>query len=550
LASPISFPRSVLALHCPIAHFDKLKQYKHTIFPALLPSDQPDRVLLQWLETCKKKHPELINTGDCVERVIDKEGTQIYCTGLPPLSIALICDRDVVAVQLAEWRGIDLNAKDQKGWTPLHHAIARKKRAVLDLIEKVDRTAANKFPFLRSIVEAAIPPNDKVVVSYLESDGTIREMSQKAFRKMHGGTPFFAGVRATPDALFHNWYKQRAVPLALNRWLEQRYENYLKNESPLLLSSEERAGSGVVAGRKIRYSEMICLVGGSLQEPVEEASKISSLSWSDLMNDGLPNVCEARLLIDGVETKALLAMRDIAKGERLLVDYNFSHQIKWLPRVEFASREIKNLFPNGKAVVKQWEAIERRLSNSVTPDELFEEGAFQSALRYLVDTPSIFLSLIVSKKVDALQMQKLFQDSTFRQFFHLNQEEGIAVAAFYERAFSFFQKWPSACDLPEVREYLATHLETHLRSAYIAARITIEKFKSIDAWKESFERIMRGVEDFFSAAEEMEAKRGAMGSFASLSEEERELIIQFAQSDIGFIFGDPSKLKEATADSS
>ncbi len=534
--------RRTLQLHCPIEHYDTVKKQKEAVFPYLIPSDQPDQPLLNWVDKCNQKYPHLINHPDGTERIVmrEQQTLKIYPTRLPPLSTALLCGRVAVAKALANSPHIDFNAVDGRGWTPVQHAIACR----TDLIDRVCEAARGKFPFLRDVASGRVASNDQRVVSYLQSDGTVVPLSQKAFRKLVGGTPFSPHPIASPEALFQNWYLQKGGEDLDYTWLQSRFDRYKQFPPTLYLSMYPGTGVGVgvTAAQPIHASQFVGFFGSVVTQPINGVKWPDlSFSWGDLLNDGFPNLLVAEGKIDGVMVRGLLALREIRPGEQLFLNLDASHSDKWVARVEFALDETLKHFPDFRTVLKTWHSIEKTKGQEQTFDALFQKGQRTNPFLYLFHTPSLLLSLIAQRHFDLDSVEKFLDQPDVIQFLGFHQGRGEVVLQFYKNVFECLKRISRIADLPEVREHLSRAFLTNVRTAFHAASMTMDRWKSygtVDDWKNDFRRISNGAEGFYFLQESQESKKRGKALLNLLSPEEQAEVIRLTEKKIGFIFRD------------
>jgi hypothetical protein len=424
-----------------------------------------------------------INRPDEIRRISNKDGEEIQPPLLAPLALAILMGRKQVVRALCDRPEIDLRVVDAHGWTLLQHAIAQGEPEILACVERaLDRAkkegesrACDRYPSLRKMVDPRIP-GDAERVARIWEKGQIRAMTQREFREKTGAS-FYDGVRGTPASLFCNW-NQPEIKDPFASWIETRYQECRGNPPPLFLCVVEGGWLGVKTEQGVKKGQMVCLLGAELSEPASAEEKDRGTSFCEMttqhlrnyaadVTDGFPNVAPVPLRIDGVRLMGLVALRDIKPGELLLQHCGRAERVKWEERVELAKGEILQRFPGPGSLSTAYRKLLRyatKVAGGVAPDHLFRFECQRIALRYLVQTPSILLSLLASGHLSLSDVRKIFAGDEFCLFVEL--PKGDALMTFYQDAFQQMDKLQKAD--PKLRSDIAGHFERHVRAAYFA----------------------------------------------------------------------------------
>jgi len=396
-------------------------------------------------------------------------------------------------------------------------------------------------------------PADEAVVRYRDETGVIRPLTQSQFVEMTGGAQFYDGLIGSPNAIYRNWYRNEMHDEVVIAWMGKRFADYCRNKPRLFLLQEGPAGLGVSTERKIKRGSLAAFCGSELTRPDEESSMTDPYSnvvatgkrfrnYGPIVNDGFPNVQELPLVVDGVEFSGLVALRDIMPHQKILHSYDYSHPIKWGPRVELDVPEILHAFPTPPSPAQVWKGLKKMDADARDPDLQFDYQCKKAGLLYLLHTPSILLSLCLRGHFDLDSLERLLQDPRLLSAADLDKGAGHVLQKFYSNAFAslrtYFAHGPA-----EGKEHMSSALEKNVRAGLISLQWVL-KYKPAD-WQSAFDRIYQGAEALFVCLESRGDFDQARGVFQALTQQERDEIVSLTQRGDLFIFNKTPETLEA-----
>lgn len=554
--APYTYVKQKLARHFPEQDFPIVRaKGKHAAFHYQLQLLQPDQQILKWLAICTEKYTRYINLADSTAQVyfVNEGRQEVAATGLPPLSMAILMGRRAIVEAFCASPLINMEVADRAGWIPLQHAIARNDPEILRVVEeatdkqqqtagKVAVLAKDRFPFLRKLLQRPELPAEAVVVRYKDGTGSMNEMKQKKFMEFSGGAQFYDGLVGTPDSIFRNWYRNSLINDPILPSMLQRFDAYCRKPPKLFLAQDEGAGLGVRAQEKIEAGDLVAFCGSELMPPEEENSlsdphsNIVSVgkrlrNWGMEFNDGFPNTQEFPIVNDGVEFSGLIALRQIDPGERVLHSYDFSHQIKWGPRVELALPELMEAFPGPTSPAQTWKGVSKMDAGSKDSRVQFDYQCKKAGLVYLFHTPSVLLSLLLRVHFDLDSVERLLKDPKFLSAMDLDKGRGTALQKFYAKTFVHVRAFQSK-GAAEAAGHIAAKMEKNLRAGVIALQWVLDH-KPGDLRTE-FDRIYDATAAFFAAIE----SKVDMPPIKIVSRKELEEIIARSKSGTFFVYTD------------
>lgn len=372
-----------------------------------------------------------------------KINSQTLCHGLPALSIAVIMD-EVHLVKSLLNAGADPNRLDNFGWTPVVYSALACEEIADELIkfggkrDHVTTVGAVTFDWLKEAIGKSESSQGLSHLVLENDDEKIENPSKEVVES-------FMGINRYRDHSFYHlehlrnlWDKAEGHE-RIDPFNEMYIVEALKGNKPRLLLKKDSSinGSmnrGLFACDKIFKGQFVTIyIGESILEKSQDSllnhlKKIATYrpyvferidaqeigNESRMMNDGLPNLF---FLTYGCRT-FFFALKDLNPGEELLWNYGITeHRLKFGPYVLKNKEQLHSIV---KENIDDWES-EFHKAHAITKNTKFSLEKRNKALitvcgayayiKYLVDTPSALIDLVVKGTITKTQMCNLFKTS-------------------------------------------------------------------------------------------------------------------------------------------
>lgn len=387
---------------------------------------------------------------------------------LTPLAIACMQGREKVAFalldKLAEFAATSkkpetltaaLNAQDQYGWTPLHHA-ALTSKVIFDRLCELgaDQTAKTKlgdsYLDLQRMVglEDNLPAKQAVKIEVEEGNFVaISEISQEALQRLTGIECYREDPYFSPDQLKQLWMVERGedhFSPNIEQMVADKFAQYQANPPQLLIAkNKELEKRGIPfyelrAGQDLQEGEVIGQYGGTLVTP----AKNFSVSYADQMssaieddyeldgfsaktyrnaigwaNRGFPNIFLRSSSVRGEKRKLFLPLRLIKSGEPLLWEYGVEHSTGWTVQLPLGREEMEACFKNQdmRALAKKCDTTGLMLFGKRNPlfSDFLNHISSKHYHTFAVNSPTMMLYLHYTNLVDIKDSQNLIADETY-----------------------------------------------------------------------------------------------------------------------------------------
>ena len=377
------------------------------------------------------------------------------------LHIAVICEDLEGCLKLLSNKITDPNAKDAKGWTPLHHAALLSSEKFNQFREQLEKRGADKTLKTlsgdtadeirrRTTLTSASPTAFTGV--YLSDESGTTPLSYEAFEKLTHAK-FCERSLASKEWQISEWFKEPSMPEENQQQqmaprvkvdIAKQCAEQIKNPSaaPKFILKEIKVNSmgkpipptglGVFAKDKIvrgtplgeyaGYKDVTTVTNLYTAKDGVNAKKFRNVTAQ--INDGFPNVIHW-VLEDG--TLVLVAGDDIpadsAGQVQLCSNYGPAHGIKLkTPYIEFRARELRDFV---KYVLPRYAPgydFSKGLNIS-EPKNLQDEQnvlSLNAKIQYLLSTPSALYSMILEGVLTMQQGEQILNFALSQNVIHLD----------------------------------------------------------------------------------------------------------------------------------
>lgn len=509
-----SYIQNILRAHFSAEDFTAVTQNpngKNLILPYQIVLGKSNEEILTWLKECNEKYRDYINASDHATQYFclgQKKMAILESTGLPPLSIAVLMEREEIVDALCASPHINFEKQDRRGWTALQHALALGNRNILERIERaIGPKAKERFPFLRKVANPSIVKEGHIVVGYRTVQGAYCPLTQEEFQKLSGGFLFYDGVVGSQDALSRNWYHKWFSREELFPWMAERYAAYCKNPPKLILIEEaEIEQPGVRTERLIEQGEFVTFYDpelvfkneqGIINPDEHHVLVVRTLhNFGSHINDGFPNVYDFPLMVDGLQLSGYLALRDIQPEEQLFCDYGFIESLKLEERIELAFDRIQKAFPRIGSLKEALREIAKTNKKDNSPEAQFRYHKSRAGLAYLIHTPSALLNLVLRGHFSASQIESFMKEPALQV--HIPCEKKLAD--FYSKALPAIRAFEEQKPSMPNRVFVAKAFERNPRAALFALKLAQKA--GPDVWRKEFTALYQRAKEFSRAKSE------------------------------------------------
>ncbi len=356
--------------------------------------------------------------------------------GLTPLHFAACLNRMDLVTKLLALRPGDVNARDHRQWTPLHHAalVGNREMVKLFLMNKADGQALNDaggtFADILRLVEPPQHPDDELInLSYANTEDKVSQLTMKRFKELTGASFLhenhvdrafmvedwkankLMGIQKTPySETIRGSFKKKYTEFQINPPQHIiRTVTHDDNKKPLPFSP----GLGVFAQTDFKVGDVIGEYKAHVG-PEDVTDYTLDKYWQGLnerneipiVNDGSPNAM--MVVIDnvrGLSARCLLvAIAPIKAGTQFCYNYASNHQIKKGIYLEFRGNDIRE-FVNTCDMAMVLGCIQRVYQNF--SEASFEDQCIFQKIYYLIETPKIMFQMVWDGSVPSARLNEL-----------------------------------------------------------------------------------------------------------------------------------------------
>jgi ankyrin repeat protein len=366
--------------------------------------------------------------------------------------------------QLLIDKGCDINAKDLREWTPLHHAAVTNHQELIDLLLKHGASISmnvrgGSYLDLLSLSHPYFPLDDEKKFAFVTSEGQNMEGTETDFKELTGASHFIKDELVMPfEALFDDWRLNPLIEptaLFLNPIEQSAYDEFRKNPPKCHLVQRKNVGWDLCASEDmppgkivVEYlgkfentdpDENLANLLGSLQDLLTKTSNgddflqeaalkkmneytlhnidaSSFRSLGSLANDSFPNT----MILSFYNKKGvfkrhcLVTICEIKSGESIVWDYGLNHAIKMEAHQELREKELYDFFQavclKSYSLRQMFEDCLKKCDNSILHKKRLlriEDWRVLTSLRYLCTTPSAMIFLTFRKIITPKTIQQL-----------------------------------------------------------------------------------------------------------------------------------------------
>ena len=362
---------------------------------------------------------------------------------LTPLHLAVIQGSHELAAAMVEGGLADVNAKDSRNWTPMHHAALKGDRAMLELLSKhhgdpaaLNHRLGKPEDLLRLSSPGPIDDRQPLPLVVWQENHVQRPLTYGEFKQMTKAD-YITEYSVDPAILLNDWHENLLYTLNhvffKNLKLKERYLEFKKNSPTLILERDPAVGFNVkTAVRLLRGQGVTQYLGvvSSSKDPqtnveyqLDEFDGSQKRNLGPMINDGFPNVTSFPVRIDGTKRDFMFMVDDAKLGDHLCWNYTLTHPVKTSqPHAElrkdamiefFTQHKVKDLAQEVKAAFK---AGKLEASKAM---EIISKG---EKLRYVIDTPTSLMILILSNILTLQEFESIFNDKELCNILKINHE--------------------------------------------------------------------------------------------------------------------------------
>jgi hypothetical protein len=357
------------------------------------------------------------------EKMAERVSAFVTSKKLTILHIAVMSGRaDAAACILTHALSvIDINKRDDSGWTALHFACAINHTALIALLrnhgaQEVKNSLEGTPTDIHRMLYLQKRPEDQQFF-YQNNEKNIVPGNGYKFCELTGAVSYADEENRFPFALImQQWlepigrYDSLSLELRL-KWGKVRTSDWV---SKVYLKRSEPIGWEVVLREPVKKGDVLCEYLGaalereSVRSDFETGNEYLTYAGGDyvlhsidakghrslaaMINDGLPN-CKFVLVsfFQGTSERYILqALEDLPEGTVLRIDYMLGHRCKFGPHIE-----------------ADWDAVIGKYR------ELFSKDVYtkdDSRILYALVTPALMVSLFVQEIVSLDKIIKLWKD--------------------------------------------------------------------------------------------------------------------------------------------
>jgi hypothetical protein len=368
------------------------------------------------------------------EQVAARVQTVVTSHKLNPLHIACMLGRvDEARLILQKAKVLDVNGKDAKGWTALHFAAAINNDDLKALLQQngaksfKNNLGATPADITRMVYYRKNPQDQRF---FYEENNKIVQGNGTTFCALTGAETYAdEELRFSPAIMAKQWIESKVEDNS-PPWFIKRYENFclLAREENVYLKKVNDLGWEVFSRRTIKaeeyiheyfgevleekdsqiwYDKLLTEASGDYSFPPIDASKHRSLV--SMVNDGFPNVmCAGANGLKGSELRTILvALEDLPKGTALHFNYGIGHRCK------FGVHKEVDL---PKAIAYYTGIGKKGFTLSKWFDQMAQKSVLErNRLRYLANTPSLIVYLVVNQVVKIQEVIDLWRHPAIKK---------------------------------------------------------------------------------------------------------------------------------------
>ena len=325
----------------------------------------------------------------------------------------------------------NVDAKDNRDWTPMHHAALKGDRIMFGLLSSQGSNAkalnhreGTPEDLLRLCSPLPVDASQPLPCVVWHENKVQRPLTYGEFKRMTNAD-FITDFSVDPILILKDWHVRLIYhyshPFYENFRLHERYREFKKQPPQLILEKDPALGLDVrTAVRLSRGQGAIEYLGCIVPPDVKVENANFQLDDVDgnhkrnlgvLINDGFPNVVSMTVRIGGIKRHLMFMLDDAEAGERLCWNYTFYHPVKTSdPHVEPRKDAMIDFFKKFKLKNLAKEISDGFNSGEQDVAKALDICSKANKLRYLIDTPSSLMMLIFTNVISLDDFEQVLND--------------------------------------------------------------------------------------------------------------------------------------------
>lgn len=407
---------SAIKKHLELDEFYGLEKFENFEDP------QTDDLFIAIIQDVAEQHFEKIQ--DLPQNTLEKAERKYHLTALHLCSMLQKID----LLKFLITKVNDLVPIDKDGWTPLHYAYLTQNADVIHILKEnqVQRhqssPAQAKFSCqqIQEMLSHGPADDDQAVFHYQDpqSKQMIYNATARKFKEL-------TGAAFTPKTLVCGEYLLKAKSKlneaeeedSIQTEVEQNYQTFEAHPPRLYLGQDTMGGWGVFADETIQSGAIVLHYAGETvispspsQYRTGVVDGMCKRNLGPMVNEGAPNLMPVNATINHLpESIVFIALRQIEKGDQLLVDYGLGHGVKFDgPYINAGQKELEDTLEAEGGLVKISHRLEAMLKQPFTSKKeflVFER--LRSLFAYAITTPPVLLDLLIKDKIQPKDLQDI-----------------------------------------------------------------------------------------------------------------------------------------------
>lgn len=355
---------------------------------------------------------------------------------LTPLHLAVIRGSYDLVQRLLKSGLADVNAKDSRHWTAMHHAALRGDSKMISLLSEHggDATIFNHRlgtpnDLFRLCYPVKVDENKVLPLVVLKENGTQRSLSPAKFKEMTQAE-FLEEYEVDPLVLLEDWKNNMlprfTYPFFDHLNIDQWFSNYSKNPPKLALEKHSNVGFDVKTTTKLKKGEGVTEYMGevvpsnipirNLDYALRNVDASQKRNLGPMINDGFPNTASIPRFIAGTERHFFFMLDDAEADKCLCWNYGSGHDVKFrIPHVELRKEAMVAFFQQ-YSLSQITAEIKNGFNNEAIRDsEALDLCSKWLKLGYLISTPTSLLRLLLMDVVTLKDFKALFNDEELQK---------------------------------------------------------------------------------------------------------------------------------------
>jgi hypothetical protein len=359
--------------------------------------------------------------------------------GLTALHLATIQGSYDLVREMLQSGLVDVNAKDRRGWTAMHHAAVKGDREMINLLKSyggdptiLNHRSGNVADLLNLCSPVKVDENQPLPLVVWKENQEQRPLTFAEFKKI-AHAEYLTEYFVDPAWLLKDWEKNTTYtchPFFRNLNISQRFSEYRKNPPHLILERDPQVGLDVKTADKLMKGQGVTEYLG---EVVSSTAEIKNLEYvlesvdgngkrnlGPIINDGFPNVTSITEFNAGMKRHFMFMLDDAEAGERLCWNYGSGHDVKAkVPHVELRREAILSFFKKHSLSLLAMEIKQALKAEKASTSETLDIYSKIDKVKYIIDTPTSLLHLLFANVITLKDFEELLHDQELREILNI-----------------------------------------------------------------------------------------------------------------------------------